>query len=370
MTSTATRNPYLQFNEGIERLHFQERTCRETAFIPHGCFADMESVAYNPHPSASADHLRREISRLLRSGQWDEALRIATNSNDDEIYLETAVSYHRLRCNEWRMKTSRNEDCILPCREEILRAAEEGQDLLCARLLEMFLRRSSSGPENTLSHKEIRHIVFFVTKHWMLQTSLKLVNYNLLDAVDLDFYEELLKHEYTPLMATMLIREKSNLIQELARASAERIGRIESKYCYYALRFALRQSEDLANLLCLMRLWHIKVLPDKEFVCVCRFSGILKHLTDEQIVDRRNRITGKSKKPFDSLKSGEFFADFVQKPWSENFAGQFWALFKIRMPASIERVVLERFISFPVTKEKMQKLTEAGMPSSKQMCSG
>jgi len=320
---------------------WRERRCQHTAstrnfFIP--------VCEYQRHcaPTLGPEHyVRDQIQSLVKDGNYEDALRLARSTADEELLRQTAVNVHRVRIRRWKSRVAEEEDHILPSRESILGAAHECRDQLCARLVEMFYRRSSS--ENPLADADLVQLVRLASRGVLLQTAYKMREFGLFRVVDVELFEELLESGFLPLVRHLAGRQST--IDEINELPVARVRRIQGKYAHCALRFFVHQSRDIDRVREFMHHDHIDLLPDADFVGVCREQGVLCHLLDAEVIALRTKIRGTG--VADRFGSARLFEDAVSVPWAPEFLGWLDGVFDQRVGASMDRVYLRRAITLP-----------------------
>lgn len=296
-------------------------------------------------PPASRWSAQAHISALLRQGCYQAAIDFARENGDADLSRDTAVCAHRLSVRTWKAKVSAAEDCVLPSVDATMEAAESGRDLLCRRILEMLNRRTSTPPQ--FSKEQVRRLVLKVCEHWMVQTAYYLCEMGLVDYADVRLYEQMLEFSFLP-FATHIAKQTDFADAFDALDERHRL-RVSSKYTHCAVRFLARQSDEIDTLRRLIASDHVYVLADQDYVDLVRFHGILVHMTDQELAERRRRILGISHAPVDRFGSVRLLADTATAPWSEHFQRSFSGIFLARLGTSAERHILQNILTLPVS---------------------
>lgn len=300
------------------------------------------AIIREPEPARTGS-VQTRINVLLRQGHYQAAIELAKEHGDSDLRRDTAVCAHRLSVSTWKAKVSAEEDCVLPTVEAAMEAAEHGRDMLCRRILEMLNCRTSTPP---FAKKQVCRLALKVCENWMVQTAYYLCEMALIDYSDVRLYEQMLEFSFLPFVTH--IAKQTDFADAFDALDEQQRLRLSSKYTHCAVRFLVRQSDEIDTLRRLISNDHVYMLADQDYVDLVHLHGILVHMTDQELVERRRRILGISHAPVDRFSSVRLLADTASAPWSVHFQRSFGGIFSARLGTAVERHMIQNVLTLPV----------------------
>lgn len=323
------QRPY-GFVSGREELEFNQTATESLGLLPSSDYFPLTGSVDN------SNDIRTKIQNLLENEKFQEAVALAVDSNDKNIYQHTACACKKIELAEWTRCRSIAHSLVLPSIESLVKAAQEGDDVLCARILQQVFQ------EDVEIDYRVRDFVLEKTcEHWMYQTASSLSFLGLLDGIELNQYEGLLVYGYKPLM-THLAKKMS---LRIAMESRKTKRRLQNKYKHCCLRFYIRQSKHLEEMLILLKTDYTKFFLDSEFIALCRYQGIVPHMSDQDIIERCQ--TYRNGGELDPEKSFMVLQEFAEHEYSENLSENIDQAIATRIGRSLESCRLHTCLLFP-----------------------